>query len=1452
MANDPGYISDSSSGEYLDIGELEDLLPPQTEIESGPQVIEEIEISPSSQSEKTKANKATSLHARAYQIEMLEESLKQNIIVAVATCRMSTRLMITLQGCAANSSRARTSYGSWPKPSLSVNSNLKPLGLEFPSAQVKLLTGNDNVDAWSDPSIWNAFLQNVNVVVSTYQVLTDAVYHAFVQLSNLTLLVFDEGMYYQYHACLHVANENLAHNCTGKSAGSRLMARYRDYKASGRPVPFVLGLTASPIIGSNPDALEDLEKTLDAVCKTPLRHRAELLSMVNRPLLSIQPFDIQPPSGRITPTPLMSSLHRVYHGLDIRRDPFVVRKMAENTERSRIELGKALDKNDTYVFKQIRSLCRTSEEICRELGHYAADYFIRTYLAQFVNSVQTNKVLYSSWEFNEKHYLSTVFGQVDTQLSSTENTNISLKLQALINLLMECEADTLGIIFVKETGTVKVLIHMISTHPVLGGRFRAGVMVGTSRYPARRRDIGELDHEASLALDRFRSGELDLLIATDVLEEGIDVPACNLVICFDQPAVLKSFIQRRGRARMRESRLIILVEGGSGPHREWQQLEEDMKRKYEDDQRHLSELDDLEHVEDEEAYVAPFCIPTTGAQLDFDQGKPHLEHFCAVLGSRQYIDTRPYYVLEETKLPKGSHIRATVVLPPIIPPGLRRVQGANTWISESNACKDAAFQAFVALYKAKLINDHLMPLKDHELLRGVDQRASIIEVNDQWSPWPDIAGLWSNSQAYCHPLSITGPDGEVLNEFDVILPVRIPNLRNFELYWDTIPWTAAFGVSYRIEKGGINYDQTTALIKLAYGHRLKNRDFGQHVVQFRPKQGSVSVDDLGQHQFTQEMSLSADGNIPFLVRINVNNLNDAPYFYDQFLPSRPCEDLVKERNRYQLKDYTGEEPWLALKKWPRRRDFLHVIPTYPGSGDAASIKPYGSAWPLSFCKVDATPISNVQLGSLIPSITHILEIHLVAQRLCETRLKSLQISERNLFMVVTAISSPEAREATRYEQYEFMGDSLLKLLTAVNVMAHHPYYPEGYLSKKKDLIVSNSRLYRSAIENGLDEYILTKPFTGKKWQPQCVEDFASDEVVSGKRRISTKTLADVVEALIWVSFLDGDLPKALNCIRLFIPESGWLDLEASRLELRKQIPPLEKLVGHSFANRSLLIAAVTHASYCVGNSTETSMERLEFLGDAILDHVIVQELRDHDLSEQDMHLLRTGSVNADLLGFVAMEWTVDRKESRLVNDAPVEVTVQEPFWKFMRFDSREIVLLQNAAEERHRQQRDALRDALDRAPTYPWTRLARFGAPKFFSDMFESVMGAVWLDTGDMGACRRLAERAGIMPRLQHFLRDKVDVLHPKNQLGQIAGDKRVLYKVRMDPDAAGPLPYSCKVYVGDRLLVDVAEGFKREEVQTRAAEMAYLLLKEHGLEYLERCPLQSDCEGIDATMEDV
>lgn len=56
-----------------------------------------------------------------------------------------------------------------------------------------VLSGEDNVDHWSDQAVWDAVFSNVRVVISTHQVLLDALTHAFLKLSRLALLIFDEG-----------------------------------------------------------------------------------------------------------------------------------------------------------------------------------------------------------------------------------------------------------------------------------------------------------------------------------------------------------------------------------------------------------------------------------------------------------------------------------------------------------------------------------------------------------------------------------------------------------------------------------------------------------------------------------------------------------------------------------------------------------------------------------------------------------------------------------------------------------------------------------------------------------------------------------------------------------------------------------------------------------------------------------------------------------------------------------------------------------------------------------------------------------------------------------------------------------------------------------------------------------------------------------------------------------
>lgn len=64
---------------------------------------------------------------------------------------------------------------------------------QITSVEVKFLTGADGVDRWTEQSLWDAVLKNIKIVVSTYQILLDALTHGFVGMDSLGLIVFDEG-----------------------------------------------------------------------------------------------------------------------------------------------------------------------------------------------------------------------------------------------------------------------------------------------------------------------------------------------------------------------------------------------------------------------------------------------------------------------------------------------------------------------------------------------------------------------------------------------------------------------------------------------------------------------------------------------------------------------------------------------------------------------------------------------------------------------------------------------------------------------------------------------------------------------------------------------------------------------------------------------------------------------------------------------------------------------------------------------------------------------------------------------------------------------------------------------------------------------------------------------------------------------------------------------------------
>ena len=68
--------------------------------------------------------------------------------------------------------------------------------------------------------------------------------------------------------------------------------------------------------------------------------------------------------------------------------------------------------------------------------------------------------------------------------------------------------------------------------------------------------------------------------------------------------------------------------------------------------------------------------------------------------------------------------------------------------------------------------------------------------------------------------------------------------------------------------------------------------------------------------------------------------------------------------------------------------------------------------------------------------------------------------------------NPGAEAASDNEQLEFLGDAILGFVVSDALLAAHPAYPEGRLSKLKAHLVSASHLHEVAVRLHLGDYLL--------------------------------------------------------------------------------------------------------------------------------------------------------------------------------------------------------------------------------------------------------------------------------------------------------------------------------------------------------------------------------------------
>ncbi len=825
---------------------------------------------------------------------------------------------------------------------------------------------------------------------------------------------------------------------------------YGPQKKDGLEVPAILGLTASPLMKANLEDLEVLEATLDAICKTPTKHRDELIAQVKRP--TMKTVLCEHVSGQIvqaTLTQSMASLNQTYRELDIARDPKILYLRAGSSKKSRERLNNAVIKNRTNCQRQMRSFCNGAKAIFTSLGPWAADWYIHKVILEFLAGLDDAGGGGDDLSEEERRYLADALQKVIAPPPSAEPTELSPKVKALVEILVRHTDSPRGIVFVKERASATVLRHLLSVHPAVAGHYHVSTMVGTSKSPGRKQAFLDLSQKEDISsLEKFRRGTTNLLVATSVLEEGIDVPKCNLIICFDEPKTLKSFVQRRGRARAAASHLYLLVlDMNSKTVLEWLEFEKKMKERYEDDMRDIKAMEDLEKSDDADYPVLEG--KGTGARLAIDDAKSHLNHFCATLSSRKFVDSSPYYVIHTSDgkpldLSTPQMLKATVHLPGTISPELREFEGAQFWSSEDLACKDAAFQAYLKLYEAGMVNENLLPIREKDLgIPEVEQCDGIATVKQQLNPWVNVARKWQKDEAelFRRRLLIENRDKSMSIEVDVVLPVPIPLMDPLTIYWDSqTSWTVTLkpnrlsGRNSAVFNGKTNHTQD--LLSMAFGHRTGWVDAQKkYPVRFIATTQNVRMPDLS----AQEYNPDAIGNLTPGHIVRDVSLSNHPYFYMEWLPRKPPADMVGRLHRTSSKspDLSFESapddvPYIVVKTWPKKVGFFRP-PLQPTTRPSGSGKRYPRIYPAEKVRVDNTPAVFPHVGMLIPAITHALEVHLVATDLLENVLDKTGIE--NVSQVVTAISASSARGPTDYERVEFLGDSILKFCTTVNACA---------------------------------------------------------------------------------------------------------------------------------------------------------------------------------------------------------------------------------------------------------------------------------------------------------------------------------------------------------------------------------------------------------------------------------
>jgi len=374
------------------------------------------------------------------------------------------------------------------------------------------------------------------VIVSTPQVVQNDIISGVKSLDDISLIIFDE-----------------AHRAVGKYSYVFIAEKY----AQQREKCHILGITASP--GSE-------SRRIREVCGNLSIERAELRSKWDA---DVRPYVHEIKMSWIK-VELQDNLKKIASNLEkvlkkkidsLRSMRLVWKKQISVTkllELQKIILARlhAEGKNAPKYLYQALSLQAQAMKInhALELVTTQGIKVLNSYFdklkaeARSKGSSKASKTLINEPMFKYAMALS--------KMAKATHPKIP-KLKEIIKVQFMAEPDSRIIVFTQYRGSADTILESIREIPGV----RPEKFVGQRSTET---DKGLKQKEQFEVIKRFRAGETNVLIATSVAEEGLDIPSTNLVIFYEPvPSEIRS-IQRRGRTgRKRAGNVIIMMTKGT-------------------------------------------------------------------------------------------------------------------------------------------------------------------------------------------------------------------------------------------------------------------------------------------------------------------------------------------------------------------------------------------------------------------------------------------------------------------------------------------------------------------------------------------------------------------------------------------------------------------------------------------------------------------------------------------------------------------------------------------------------------------------------------------------------------------------------------------------------------------------------------------------------------------------